>query len=492
VSAALRGLADLPFDNTYARLHPALYQVVDPTPLPNPRLVAFNPDAAALIDLDPGVAASEDFLLAMSGAARVPGSEPLAMGYAGHQFGVWVPDLGDGRAILLGEVVNGRGERWELHLKGAGTTRYSRMGDGRSVLRSAIREYLAGEALHALGVPTTRALCVVGSDEVVYREEAETAATLLRLAPSHARFGTFEWLAAQGQVDRVRELADAVIGLHVPELSADPDRYAAWLGLVVARTARLVADWTAVGFAHGVLNTDNMSVLGLTLDFGPYGFLDRFDPGFVCNHSDEEGRYAFDRQPAIGLWNLARFAEALLSLVTVDQAHARLERYAGAFDDRYAERMGKKLGLATVAPDDPRLIADLLGVLAAGRADYTRFFRALAEVSSGDDRAPESLRRLVIDPGPLDAWVERYAARLRAEGSDDGARRTTMARVNPAFVLWNHLAQGAIDRASRGDFGEIERLRSALAAPFDERPELERYSAPAPAWARDLAVSCSS
>jgi uncharacterized protein YdiU (UPF0061 family) len=483
--------AELRFDNSFARLPPPFLDVVDPTPLTSPVLVAFNPRAAETIGLDAGEARDPDFLRYMAGHGRAPGTEPVAAIYAGHQFGVWVPQLGDGRAILLGEVVNDRNERWDLQLKGAGPTRFSRMGDGRSVLRSAIREYLAGEALHGLGIPTTRSLCVVGSSEVVYRETPETAATLLRLSPSHVRFGSFQFFAARRQPDLVRILADYVIDLHFPDLSGKPDRYRRWLGVVVERTAELVADWMAVGFAHGVLNTDNMSVLGLTLDYGPYGFQDAYDPRFICNHSDVDGRYAFDRQPAIGLWNLARFAEALLSLVTADEANHELSRYPGAFERRYGSRMRSKLGLLTVEEDDAKLVADLLDMMAAARADYTRTLRSLAAVDVDGAGSPLSLAG-ELDDARLPAWLERYRARLRREASVDTVRHEAMRRANPKFVLRTYLAQEAIERARTGDYGGIEDLMRVLERPWEEHPALDALAAVPPAWARELVVSCSS
>jgi protein adenylyltransferase len=291
----MRPFAGLRFENSYAGLHPDFYQAVEPTPLPDPRLAAFNPDAAALIDLDPAQAGHPDAARFLSGGLPIPGATPIAQAYAGHQFGVWVPQLGDGRAFLLGEVRNSRGDSWDLHLKGGGQTRWSRFGDGRSVLRSAVREYLASEALHALDIPTTRALSIVASDFPVQRESPETAAAIIRLAPSHVRFGTFEYFAARGAVDRVRELADYVIARHFGDgtlrsAPGDDQRYSEFFGEVCRRTGRLIARWMAAGFAHGVMNTDNMSILGITLDYGPYGFLDDYDAGFICNHSDTGGQ----------------------------------------------------------------------------------------------------------------------------------------------------------------------------------------------------------
>jgi uncharacterized protein YdiU (UPF0061 family) len=478
----MRRITDLAFDNSYARLPPAFYDVVSPTPLPAPYRVAWNPAAATLLDLDPGEGANPDLPAYLAGERRLPGSEPIAQVYAGHQFGVWVPRLGDGRAFLLGEVRNERGESWDLHLKGGGQTAFSRGGDGRSVLRSAVREYLCSEAMHGLGIPTTRALAIMGSDLPVRRETVETAATLLRLSPSHVRFGTFEYFAARGEVARLRELADYVIGRHFPEAAGTESRYAAFLGEVVRKTAHLVAQWMAVGFCHGVLNTDNMSVLGITLDYGPFGFLDEFDAGHICNHSDTEGRYAYDQQPAIGLWNLARFAEALRPLLPETETRDALDGYPVAFASEYGRLMRAKLGLTLEHPGDAELVRDLLMLLQATRTDYTGFFREL-----GTERG--------ASPGGAghegwQAWRCRYEARLAAEPSRP--RAAAVARANPRYVLRNWIAREAIERAQRNDFGRIEEIRRVLAAPFDEHPGCERYAEPPSAAAGEIEVSCSS
>ncbi|HMZ56797.1 MAG TPA: YdiU family protein, partial [Nitrospira sp.] len=302
----LHTLETLRFDNRYARLPEAFYAKVNPTPFSSaPFLISANRVAMELLDLDPREATRSEFAGVFGGSLLVPGMEPLAMLYSGHQFGVYVPQLGDGRAILLGEVLNERGERWDLHLKGAGMTPFSRDGDGRSVLRSAIREYLCCEAMHGLGIPTTRALCLVGSDEKVYREQVETGATIVRMAPSHVRFGSFEIFYYRKQHEHLQRLADHVIESYFPHLASTADKYLRFFAEVAERTAALIAQWQAVGWSHGVLNTDNMSILGLTLDYGPYGFMDDYDPGFICNHSDYNGRYAFNQQPYIGLWNLS-------------------------------------------------------------------------------------------------------------------------------------------------------------------------------------------
>jgi hypothetical protein len=490
----MRPLAGLAFQNSYARLHPDFYQAVEPTPLPDPRLVAFNPDGAALIDLDPAEAGHPDAARFLSGSLSIPGAGPIAQAYAGHQFGVWVPQLGDGRAFLLGEAQNSRGESWDLHLKGGGQTRWSRFGDGRSVLRSAVREYLACEALHALDIPTTRALSIVASDLQVQRESLESAAAIIRLAPSHVRFGTFEYFAARGAVDRVRELADYVIVRHYESCGDRP--YSDFFGEVCRRTARLIARWMAAGFAHGVMNTDNMSILGITLDYGPYGFLDDYDAGFICNHTDTGGQYAFDRQPAVGIWNCARLGEALL--IVEDRSgdtktwQEALESYWPAFAAEYAGRMRKKLGFTTARDEDAGLLRDLLALLQAGRVDYTRFFRALGTVNGERSTVNGVLPAMFVDCAGIESWLARYLARLRAEESNDTERAERMLRANPKYLLRNWVAQEAIAAAQGGEFVVIDGLRQVLAAPFEEHPGWERYAAPPTAGDRGIEVSCSS
>jgi serine/tyrosine/threonine adenylyltransferase len=487
----MRKLTELNFDNTYARLPEAFYTKLHPTPLPAPYLVSFNPAAAELIDLDPREGGNPDFIKYFSGDRILPGAEPLAMLYAGHQFGTYVPQLGDGRAILLGEVRNRRGEKWDLHLKGAGRTPYSRFADGRAVLRSTIREYLCGEAMHGLGIPTTRALCVVGSDEPVYRETAETAAVLLRLSPSHVRFGTFEVFFYRGQYDRTKQLADYVIADHFPDLTEAADKYPRFLSEVVRRTARLIAEWQAVGFAHGVMNTDNMSVLGVTIDYGPFGFLDEYDPQFICNHSDTYGRYAFDRQPGIGLWNLTCLAQVLLGLMEKDEAIAALEQYEEALSERYGELMRAKLGLREKREEDAALLGELLRLMQESRANYTIFFRRLCDFRQREETG--ALREMFADGAAFSAWAARYAARLAAEQSDDAERGRRMKQTNPKYVLRNYLAEQAIRRAvGERDYAEVDRLLKLLARPFDEQPGMEEYAAPPPAWSKQVFVSCSS
>jgi len=489
-------LTSLPFENSYARLHPAFYEVVDPTPLPDPYLVAFNPAAAALLELDPAEAASAELVHYLSGNRRLPGAEPIAQAYGGHQFGVWVPQLGDGRAFLLGEVRNSQGEKWDLHLKGAGRTRFSRFGDGRSVLRSTVREYLAGEALSGLGIPTTRALSIVASKLPVQRERVETAATLLRLSPSHVRFGTFEYFAARGETQRVSELVAHVIQEHFPALHNAPDPHLRLFGEVCRRTATLIAQWMAAGFAHGVMNTDNLSVLGLTLDYGPFGFLDDYDAGFICNHTDTDGRYAFSQQPSVGMWSCARLGEALMPPGEDPETwQAELETYWPAFRDAYDRLVRAKLGLTDLPPDsldftaddDRRLLTELLEVLQAERADYTQFFRQLC-----DYRVTRDSAKMTGGSASLQAWFAWYGARLRAEGSRDAERAERMRQVNPKYVLRNWIAQEAIEQAEAGQFSLIEDIRRLLSDPFAEHPAMSRFAKPPWGGARDIVVSCSS
>jgi uncharacterized protein YdiU (UPF0061 family) len=491
-SQSRRTLETLTFDNTYARLPEAFYSRLAPTPFRTAALASFNPDAAALLDLDPREAERPDFADYFTGAKPLPGAEPLAMRYAGHQFGTYVPQLGDGRAILLGEVRNAAGESWDLHLKGAGKTPYSRMGDGRAVLRSTIREYLCGEAMHGLGVPTTRALCLIVGDEPVYRETVERGAMLVRLAPSHVRFGSFEFFSHRGEIPHVTRLADYVIERFFPHLVGAESRYAAFLTEVVERTARLMAQWQAVGFAHGVMNTDNMSVLGLTLDYGPFGFLDDYQPGFICNHSDYGGRYAYDQQPSVGFWNLGRLAQALLPLMTKDAALAALQRYQDVCFGEYERLMFAKLGLRERRDGDNSLLAGLLEILDANRVDYTIFFRRLGAFSTRPADENGRLKDMFVNRDDFAGWSEAYTARLASEGSDDEERGRRMNRVNPKYVLRNYLAHNAIEKAEAGDFSEVNRLLDLLKRPFEDRPEMDRYAAPPPEWGKRLEISCSS
>ena len=481
------------FDNTFARLPGAFHTRLPPTPLSAPYLVAFNPSAAGLIGLDAAFAGTSEFVEIFSGN-RVPhGADPVAAVYAGHQFGTYVPQLGDGRALLLGEAIGPDRRRWDLQLKGAGRTPYSRMGDGRAVLRSTIREYLCSEAMHGLGIPTTRALAITGSDDPVIRETTETAAVLTRMAPCHVRFGSFEVFFYRKQHEQIRVLADYVLREHYPELLTAEKPYVSLLAEIVYRTAELVARWQAVGFCHGVMNTDNMSILGLTIDYGPYGFLDGFDWNHVCNHSDDAGRYAYNMQPKIAHWNLYCLGQALLPLMEMEEAEAALQKFEPAFETAYATLMRAKLGLRTPEEGDAALMQGLLGLMQASRTDFTIFFRSLALFDTAADATNEKLRDQFTAREAFDAWAGEYRARLLREGSVDAERRDRMDSVNPAYVLRNWMAEEAIARArDNRDYTLIEELRVLLADPFNEQPGMTRYSGYPPDWAGAISVSCSS
>jgi len=485
----------LAWPNRFLGLGESFFTALPAQALPDPHWVATSPECAALLGL-PRDWADAQALQVFSGNATWPGMRPLASVYSGHQFGVWAGQLGDGRALWLGEIDTPAGPM-ELQLKGAGKTPYSRMGDGRAVLRSSIREFLCSEAMHGLGVPTTRALCITGSPLPVRREEIETAAVVTRVAPSFIRFGHFEHFSHTDQHADLRRLADFVIAHHYPDCRDAAQPYAALLEQVTRRTATLMADWQAVGFCHGVMNTDNMSILGLTIDYGPFGFLDQFDPGYICNHSDNQGRYAWARQPSVAFWNLHALAQALLPLIgDSDLALATLEVYKTAFADALLARWRAKLGLQTAEADDRELIDDLLRRMATDRCDFTITFRRLAGFTPDAPCPP--VRDMFMDREGFDVWAQRYAARLRRERSDDAndddARALRMNRVNPMFVLRNHLAEIAIRDAQAGDFSEVERLLKVLERPFDESDAAtrERYAGFPPEWAQSIEVSCSS
>ena len=485
-------LDTLHFDNRFARLPEPMHSRLKPTPVPAPYLVSANPDGAALIGLDPAELGTPEFVKAFAGNRALAGTDPLAALYSGHQFGHYVSQLGDGRAILLGEAVNAQGERWEIQLKGAGKTPYSRGGDGRAVLRSSIREYLCSEAMQGLGIPTTRALCLVGTDMPVYREEDETGAVLTRLSPSFIRFGSFEVFFYRNQHEHLKTLADFTIQHYFPHLVGLDDAYVLWLKDVAERTARLMAHWQAVGFCHGVMNTDNMSILGLTLDYGPFGFMDAFDPGYICNHSDDAGRYAYDQQPDIGAWNCTCLAQALSPLMSLDEAKFAIDAYPQAFTTRYVELMAAKLGLEP-EQDMVDLLIRLLNVLTQNRADYTLFFRNLCQFDMSSGASNSTLRDSFLDGESFDAWAIDYAALLRRQGRNQGERQAAMLRVNPKYILRNYLAEIAIRKATNErNYSEIDTLLNLLRKPFDEQPEFVDYANQPPDWANKIEVSCSS
>ncbi len=494
-TAVPRHLVDLPLANRFAGLPPAFYTRLRSTPLPSPYLVCASEDAARLIGLDPAEFARPSFVEVFSGNAELPQSQPLAAVYSGHQFGVWAGQLGDGRAILLGEVpAPSEPHGWmELQLKGSGRTPYSRMGDGRAVLRSSIREFLCSEAMAALGIPTTRALCVIGSDQRVMRELPETAAVVTRMSANFVRFGSFEHWFYNERRQELKTLADYVIERSYPELQHAERPYHALLREVTRRTAELVAQWQAVGFMHGVLNTDNMSILGQTLDYGPFGFMEAYDPAHICNHTDGQGRYSYRMQPRIGEWNCYALGQAMLPLVgDVDDVHDALSVYKPAFEAKLSALWRAKLGLATTRDGDDMLVEQLLGALAANRVDFSLFFRRLSDLQAGDPTGDAPLRDLFIDRSAFDAWSVEYRRRLQAESSVDAARKSRMDRVNPKYVLRNYLAQVAIEKAQQKDFSEVMRLLQILRNPYDEQPDNDAYAALPPDWAAGIEVSCSS
>ncbi|MCJ8170358.1 protein adenylyltransferase SelO [Atopomonas sediminilitoris] len=481
--------AALSFDNHFARLDPAFYTRLEPTPLSEPRLAIASASALALLDLPANTVDDPALVTVCAGQQRWAGSDPLAMLYAGHQFGGYNPQLGDGRGLLLGQVRNRRGESWDLHLKGAGLTPYSRMGDGRAVLRSSIREFLASEYLAALNIPTTRALAVVSSNTRVQREHLERGATLMRLAPSHLRFGHFEIFYYRQQFDLLRQLADYALQQHFADCLTDPQPYAALYRSVVERTAGLIAHWQAYGFCHGVMNTDNMALCGQTFDFGPYAFLDDYEPGYICNASDDHGRYAFNRQVDIAQWNLAALAQALTPLVAVEQLREIHALFAPLQQAHFQHLMRQRLGLTCERDGDDTLVVDWLALLTRSRADFHLSHRRLS------DTPCEQLQQVADDFADLvgaRTWLSTYHARLQHETRSDAERQQAMRAVNPLYVLRNHLAQEAITAAEHDDFAPLRRLHEVLSQPFTAQTNCADLAAPPAEALKRMHISCSS
>jgi serine/tyrosine/threonine adenylyltransferase len=487
--------ARFPFDNTYANLPDRFYARLDPTPVAEPRLVRLNTGLAERLGLDlDGLDCARIF----SGNLVPDGAAPIAAAYAGHQFGHFVPQLGDGRAVLLGEVVAQDGARFDIQLKGAGRTPFSRGGDGRAAVGPVLREYIVSEAMAALGVPTTRALAAVTTGEGVRRETILPGAVLTRVASSHIRVGTFQYFAARKAVDSVRLLADYVIARHYPGAAAAVNPYRALLDGVVARQASLVARWLLIGFIHGVMNTDNCSVAGETIDYGPCAFMDAYDPATVFSSIDQHGRYAYGNQPRIAVWNLARLAETLLPLLAEDQeksveaAQEALAAFSPLFEAAYFGGLRRKIGLATEHEGDTTLVNDLLKLMAENAADFTLTFRHLCDAAA-DPASDASVRSLFTDPAAFDPWAARWRWRLGEETAEPAEIRAAMRAVNPAYIPRNHLLEAVLNAAiERDDFAPFEQLLKVLSRPFDERPGFERYTLPPEPDERVLQTFCGT
>ena len=487
------------FDNSYARLPGSFHARVEPTPVDRPSLIRLNRDLADALGLDAEALASPEGVEMMAGNRPAAGSEPVAMAYAGHQFANWVPQLGDGRALLLGEVVDHAGRRRDIQLKGSGPTPFSRGGDGRSSIGPVVREYIASEAMHALGTPTTRALAAIASGEDVLRNQPEPGGILVRVADSHVRIGTFEYFARNGEQDSVRILADYVINRHYPELADSDQPYLDFFSAVIERTAYLVAEWMRVGFIHGVMNTDNTSVVGETIDFGPFGWMDEFHPSTVYSSIDRRGRYAFNQQPGIAHWNLARLGECLLPLFDAngEAALAKANEVLKAFEKRFEHHfhavLRAKLGLAEKRDGDIELAEDLLARMTDQRADMTLTFRHLGELDACDGAGDGPVRAQFDDPASFDAWAGKWRERLGAETRSDQERRQAMRQTNPAFVLRNHLAQQAVDAAiDHLDFEPMHRLVEVLSRPYDDQPENKHFAQPPRPDERVLKTFCGT
>ena len=486
------------FDNSYARLPAQFFARLPPTEVAAPRLIKVNETLARELGLDPAWLASAVGVATLAGNAVPEGAEPLAQAYAGHQFGNFVPKLGDGRAILLGEVVTPDGRRRDIQLKGSGRTPFSRGGDGRAALGPVLREFIVAEAMHALGIPTTRALAAVATGEHVFRDTALPGAVLTRIAASHIRVGTFQYFAARQDLDAIRALADHAIARHHPEAAAAENPYAALLDAVCAAQADLVARWMLVGFIHGVMNTDNMTISGETIDYGPCAFLDAYHPGTVFSSIDHAGRYAFGNQPRIALWNLTRLAETLLPLLAededaaIEQAQRILAGFATRFEAAWEGGLARKIGLAAPGEGDAALAQDLLAAMAENEADFTLTFRRLAEAAA-EPAAEAAIRNLFADPAAFDAWAPRWRARLAEQAQPPEARRAAMRAANPAFIPRNHQVERAIAAAVQADdLRPFETLVAVLARPFDDQPGREDFALPPKPEERVLATFCGT
>lgn len=482
------------FDNRFFQQLPFSYEEVEITPLQQSFMVAHSESAAKLINLPTQYWQYPEFLEIFSGNSLPTNSHSIAQVYAGHQFGHYVPQLGDGRSIFIGQVATKKGPLVDVHLKGAGKTPYSRMGDGRAVLRSCIREFLASEAMAALNIPTTRALCITGSTEAVYRETVETGAIMTRLAESHIRFGNFEYWYHQNKMDELNQLADYCLHQHFPECLTMENPHLAMFTDIVKRTATLIAKWQAAGFAHGVMNTDNMSIVGLTIDYGPFGFLDEYNPRFICNHSDHQGRYAFDQQPSIGLWNLNALAVTFSQWLSAEEITTSLKHYEPTLVDKYVDLMREKLGLSHWLDKDKNLLGEYLALLSNDNTDYTLAFRRLNLVKLDDpeNNSCKELLQLFKNKKMIVQWLSKYRNRLADNSFSYEKRLACQNASNPLYILRNYLAEKAIKQAEQGNYKEIETLQKVLSTPYSEQPKFKKYADIAPPWSKELEISCSS
>jgi serine/tyrosine/threonine adenylyltransferase len=487
-----------PFQNTYTALPANFFARVVPTPVASPRLIKLNRPLAVHLGLDPDRLDSPEGAEILAGKRVPDGADPIAMAYAGHQFGQFVPQLGDGRAILLGEVIDTDGVRRDIQLKGSGPTPFSRRGDGRAALGPVLREYIVSEAMAALGIPTTRSLAAVMTGESVLRETLLPGAVLTRVASSHIRVGTFQYFAARGDTEGVRRLADHVIARHYPQLANADRPYHTLLAGVIARQAELVARWLLVGFIHGVMNTDNTSISGETIDYGPCAFMDHYDPAQVFSSIDEQGRYAYANQPRIALWNLTRLAECLLPLFSetqdkaIEEAQVALAEFAEKFNTAYKAGLRSKLGLFIERDDDQALAQDLLDAMAKNQADFTLTFRRLSEAAL-DPAADSHVRQLFAEPAAYDEWAVRWRQRLREEPQEGVARWAVMRSVNPAFIPRNHRVEAVIDAAVKhDDCSPFEELLTVLSRPYEDQPAYARYAEPPEPHQRVVQTFCGT
>lgn len=480
-------------DHSFAEELTSLASEVKPIKLINSHLVAFNHELATELDLPTEWQDESQLFDALYSQEGALNHHSMAQKYGGHQFGHWNPELGDGRGLLLAEAIDEQKQRWDLHLKGAGPTPYSRFADGRAVLRSTIREYLASEALFYLGIPTSRALCLISSDEPVYREKQERAAKLIRVCQSHLRFGHFEYFYHSKQPQKLQSLFDYCFKYHFAECTKTESPYLAMLEKIVGDTAKLIAKWQAFGFNHGVMNTDNMSIHGITFDYGPYAFLDDFEPTFICNHSDPQGRYSFDSQPGIGLWNLNALAQTFTPHIEIEQIKQALNSYETTLLKEYSTLMHNKLGLLPSTENgeaNTHIINTWLDMLAVEKKDYSATFRQLCQFDILDDN--QQLRDQFINRERFDEWANQYTLALTNQGIRQTQRQMHMRRHNPHIVLRNYLAQQVIDRAEEGNFEMFHQFIAALKKPYEEIEEYQKFSAPPPDWGKELEISCSS